>query len=328
MKMRERLVLTLDGSTRVCGAALLRPRPTAEPRARERPRWEVVARRTGGDGPSQAGSLLRFVDEMLKEIGRGPEDLGAIVVGTGPGTFTGVRIAVAGARALSLSLGIPVVGVSTLAAMAAGAVMRVAAKSESETATGRRGPELVVPAVDARRGQVFYGVYEAVLEGRGADADGEPQDGPRPRYARVTPYAVCDAHSFGSVLAGLGMGTAKTGLVVGGDRAMVGALPPQSRFEEAQVEPEALVSGQEWLQEPGQDPQGERLAPWLLAVLGGRGRPTREAGGALPDRPGAPGTPEAVRPIYVRSPDADVHILKMRDPFADGAGRGDRAREG
>jgi hypothetical protein len=34
---------------------------------------------------------------------------------------------------------------------------------------------------------------------------------------------------------------------------------------------------------------------------------------------GEPGSPEAVKPIYVRSPDADIHITKMRDPWAETA---------
>src|SRR5207342_1453520 len=73
---------------------------------------------------------------LLREARRSPLDLDAVVVGTGPGSFTGTRIGLAVARGLALSLDLPVAGVSTLAALAAGA-------------------EGVVPVVDARRGEVF-----------------------------------------------------------------------------------------------------------------------------------------------------------------------------
>jgi hypothetical protein len=91
------------------------------------------------------------------------------------------------------------------------------------------------------------------------------------------------------------------------DRALVGVLPQGVAFAAADVQAERLVVGQELLEEPGEIPQGARLTSWLLQVLRGSG----PAGGA----------PEAVKPIYVRSPDADLHITKMKDPFADASGR-------
>ncbi len=111
--MGDRLILALDGSTQTCTAALLAPC------ARSQDGWEVVA--GGGDskGRSQAQVLLQLIDDMLREVGGRPCDLGAIIAGTGPGTFTGVRITVATARALALALHVPVVGISTLAALAA-----------------------------------------------------------------------------------------------------------------------------------------------------------------------------------------------------------------
>ena len=50
---------------------------------------------------------------------------------------------------------------------------------------------------------------------------------------------------------------------------------------------------------------------WIDGVLARRGAEVREVYGA-----GELGSPEAVKPIYVRSPDADIHITKMRDPWA------------
>lgn len=332
--MGDRLILALDGSTRVCGAALLRPRPVG---AGGRPgggAWDVMARRTDVDGRSQAKVLLSLIDEMLEELGSTPQELGAIVVGTGPGTFTGVRITVATGRALSLALGRPVVGVSTLgalaaggAALAAGGAMPAPGVAQGTEPAGVAGaatqvvrpasdmgpPYLIVPVIDARRAQVFYGLYEAAV-GVGAGAAGEERA--ERRYARSAPFGVCDKETLAAVVSEAEAGADRRVLVVAEERALVGDLPPRTAFAAAEVEPERLVTGQEWLDEAGEGPQGWRLTPWLLERLGGPGQaPPGSAGPAL-GRAGEVGTPEAVRPIYVRSPDADIHITKMKDPWA------------
>ena len=89
-----------------------------------------------GERISRAQLLLEDVDALLRQGGAHPRDLDAVVVGIGPGSFTGVRIGLAAARGLALSLDLPGAGVSTLAALAAGA------------------PE-AVPVIDARRREVF-----------------------------------------------------------------------------------------------------------------------------------------------------------------------------
>ena len=91
---------------------------------------------TLGERTTRPQSLLADVDSLLAEAGVVPADLNGIVVGTGPGSFTGTRIGLAVARGLALSLDLPVAGVSTLAALAAGA-------------------DAAFPVVDARRGEVF-----------------------------------------------------------------------------------------------------------------------------------------------------------------------------
>src|SRR3954447_6805249 len=74
-----------------------------------------------GERSSRAQTLLEDVDALLRQGGAHPGDLGALAVGIGPGSFTGVRIGLAVARGLALSLGLSGAGVSTLAALAAGA---------------------------------------------------------------------------------------------------------------------------------------------------------------------------------------------------------------
>ena len=91
---------------------------------------------TLGERTTRPQSLLADVDALLAAAGVVPADLTGIVVGTGPGSFTGTRIGLAVARGLALSLEVPVAGVSTLAALAA-------------------GTERAFPVVDARRGEVF-----------------------------------------------------------------------------------------------------------------------------------------------------------------------------
>jgi tRNA threonylcarbamoyladenosine biosynthesis protein TsaB len=89
-----------------------------------------------GERVSRAQLLLEDVDALLRQGGAHPRDLDAVVVGIGPGSFTGVRIGLAAARGLALSLDLPGAGVSTLAALAAGAPG-------------------ALPVIDARRREVF-----------------------------------------------------------------------------------------------------------------------------------------------------------------------------
>ncbi|MGB2952557.1 MAG: tRNA (adenosine(37)-N6)-threonylcarbamoyltransferase complex dimerization subunit type 1 TsaB [Gaiellaceae bacterium] len=74
-----------------------------------------------GERASQPLRVLADVDELLREAGAEPRELDRIVVGTGPGSFTGIRVGLAAARTLALALDAPLAGVSTLDALAAGA---------------------------------------------------------------------------------------------------------------------------------------------------------------------------------------------------------------
>ena len=89
-----------------------------------------------GERRSRAVRALADARELLLEAGHGVSDLDRLVVGTGPGSFTGIRIGLASVRGLALALDLPAAGVSTLSALAAGAPG-------------------AVPVIDARRREVF-----------------------------------------------------------------------------------------------------------------------------------------------------------------------------
>jgi tRNA threonylcarbamoyl adenosine modification protein YeaZ len=285
MPERLPLIVAMDGSTTVSTTALLAP---------------VV-----GDGTAAlgAGAQWRVLAERSESDGRGQARI-LLVVGVGPGTFTGVRIAVATARGLALALDLPVAGLSTLSALAAQA-------EGIGPLPGETWPDLIVPVVDARRGQVFYGVYRRVPAARGEGG---------PVLVRAEAFGACDRDALPSVVrasgaAALLVGDAAVLEAIGydperGDRRPQG--PAGTSFLPLPVSAAHLLVGQSALSEPGDSAEGYRLGPWLESVLPGRGE-----GRGTSATPGDPGTPEAVKPIYVRSPDADIHITKMRDPWAD-----------
>ncbi len=82
----------------------------------------VIDRLLGASGVSRAEDLLPNIDELLRINNVRATDLCQIVVGAGPGSFTGIRIGIATASGLSASLGIPMRLISTLDAVARTAI--------------------------------------------------------------------------------------------------------------------------------------------------------------------------------------------------------------
>ena len=94
-------------------------------------------------GPRRGRGVAPAIGELLDEAGLTLDDLQAIAVDVGPGSFTGVRVGVTTAKSLAFALGIPVLPVGSLTALAAGA-------DPSET---------VLPIRDAGRGTVYRAVF-------------------------------------------------------------------------------------------------------------------------------------------------------------------------
>jgi tRNA threonylcarbamoyladenosine biosynthesis protein TsaB len=98
-----------------------------------------------GERPGHATRLLGLVEEVLAAAGLEPGQVDRIAVGTGPGSFTGLRIGVASARALVQSAGAELVGVSTLRTLAVGA--------------GPPTGTTALAVIDARRGEAFAAAW-------------------------------------------------------------------------------------------------------------------------------------------------------------------------
>ena len=105
----------------------------------------ILAHVEGHDRYSHLQNLTPQISQVISDAGISIDDLSAIAVANGPGSFTGIRIGVSTARALSQVKGIPCVPVSSLEALA----MRAGAKAGS----------LICPILDARRSQVYGGGY-------------------------------------------------------------------------------------------------------------------------------------------------------------------------
>ena len=132
-------LLGLDTSTPAASAAVLRDDGAVfevlpPPERLQRP-------------PAHATELMPAVAEAMDRAGVDWDDLDAIAVGIGPGTFTGLRIGIATARALATAAELPLRRVSSLAALAAGI-----------------DNLLRLPLIDARRGEVFAALYEGERE--------------------------------------------------------------------------------------------------------------------------------------------------------------------
>jgi tRNA threonylcarbamoyladenosine biosynthesis protein TsaB len=88
--------------------------------------------------PAKAGDLLPFALGALGSL----DEVQAIAVGLGPGSFTGLRVGLAAAKALAYARKLPLAGASSLRALALGA-----------------GPGLICPALEARKGELFIALY-------------------------------------------------------------------------------------------------------------------------------------------------------------------------
>jgi tRNA threonylcarbamoyladenosine biosynthesis protein TsaB len=110
---------------------------------------EILAR-VSLAGKARQESVTPALEQLLAWTGLELSQVGGIAVGIGPGLFTGLRVGVETAKTLAQVLSVPIVGITSLDALAFSV---------------RHTHKLIVPVIDARRGEVFYAVYRALPGG-------------------------------------------------------------------------------------------------------------------------------------------------------------------
>ncbi|GGG82368.1 tRNA (adenosine(37)-N6)-threonylcarbamoyltransferase complex dimerization subunit type 1 TsaB [Paenibacillus radicis (ex Gao et al. 2016)] len=103
--------------------------------------------------------IIVHLKHLMEQCGVSGEGLGAIAVGNGPGSYTGMRIAVAAAKTLAWVWKKPLIGISSLEALAYGSI------HQTNEAQALAGVHWVLPIMDARRGQVYTAGFAMTADG-------------------------------------------------------------------------------------------------------------------------------------------------------------------
>ncbi len=115
---------------------------------------ELVQVQEVNSGYSHSENLANMVESVLEKAGIKPEQLNAVAVGMGPGSYTGLRIGVSLAKGMAFGLNIPVIGLSSLQLMAAEVRSRLIHVEDSDA---------FLSLLDARRMEVYASAYNSAL---------------------------------------------------------------------------------------------------------------------------------------------------------------------
>lgn len=127
-------ILNIETATKNCSVALAKDGKT------------IVSKEIAEEGYSHAERLHVFIEEIIKEAGIDFQDLSAVAVSQGPGSYTGLRIGVSAAKGLCFALDIPLIALDTLQVLASQAIV---------------SDGLVIPMLDARRMEVYSAIFNS-----------------------------------------------------------------------------------------------------------------------------------------------------------------------
>lgn len=144
-------ILSIETGTDICSVALAED-------------GELISlRESGSDRPAHANKLGQYIDEVLRENGMDADELDAVAVGGGPGSYTGLRIGVSTAKGMCYALGRPLIAVDSLQALA-----NIAMEEYEAGIVEIDDPEraLLAPMIDARRMEVYTRLFDTSLTPR------------------------------------------------------------------------------------------------------------------------------------------------------------------
>jgi tRNA threonylcarbamoyladenosine biosynthesis protein TsaB len=136
MNSEDVFILNIETATKNCSVSLSKNGET------------IALREIAEEGYSHAEKLHVFIEEIISESTIAFQDLNAIAVSQGPGSYTGLRIGVSSAKGLCYALNIPLIAIDTLQSLAA----------QIAISEGR-----IIPMIDARRMEVFSAIYDKNL---------------------------------------------------------------------------------------------------------------------------------------------------------------------
>ena len=136
------LILQIETATQTCSIALAQ-------------NGQIIAFKEQTDRNIHASQITLFIEEVLKQANKTYQDLIAIAVSKGPGSYTGLRIGISTAKGLCFALDIPLIAVDTLAALAKGFIERCFSVNPNA---------LFCPMIDARRMEVYTAIYNANMD--------------------------------------------------------------------------------------------------------------------------------------------------------------------
>ena len=141
------LILCIETGTDICSVALARD-------------GEMIALRESDLGKDHARKVGVFTQELLRENNIEPDELDAVAVGKGPGSYTGLRIGVSFTKGLCYALGIPLIAVDSLRSLSA----CLAEEVEAGILTIEDWDQAALcPMIDARRMEVYAELFDTKL---------------------------------------------------------------------------------------------------------------------------------------------------------------------
>jgi tRNA threonylcarbamoyladenosine biosynthesis protein TsaB len=136
------MILCLETATTVCSVALC-------------DRAGIISVMESHENKSHATQLTLYIEELLGKANIRPEELEAVAVSKGPGSYTGLRIGVSVAKGLAYGASVPLIGIDTTRSMFNGMI------SKADEKYGTDSSSLFCPMIDAKRMEVYYSLFDA-----------------------------------------------------------------------------------------------------------------------------------------------------------------------